>query len=411
MNAILKNNAVEESLLAVAGINALAADNLRQFGLPTRRVEAWHYTDLRRLLTQIPARAEVLDAEAAKAAAANYPRIVPATRLPLFNGKYLENLADDLPKGANVSVNDGACEFAYSRDDAIGLLHAIMGGEGVAIEIDEGAIIDTPFGMPHTSINAGYSGLMHSVDVGKDAKASFVERYLSPDDTGVQVNSISHLNVGEGAEVVWAILQEHGNETTHLAQLNITLSAGAKLTILVLNCGGKLVRQEINVDVVGENSNLNILGVNLIGGESHIDVTTKLNHAVAGTVSSQLYRNVATHRGQGVFQGQINVAQAAQQTDAKMACNTLLLSDDAEFSAKPELEIFADDVLCGHGATVTDIDDDHLFYLNARGIPPKEARALLIKAFVDETFEDLGDERFEQALIARIDTWLEENGS
>ncbi|PCI05400.1 MAG: Fe-S cluster assembly protein SufD [Hyphomicrobiales bacterium] len=410
MNVVLKHNAVEESLLAMAGKGS-ASDSLREFGLPTRRVEAWHYTDLRRLLKHVPARAEKLSAEDAKTAAGDYPRVVPAIRLPLFDGQYLEEFADELPAGCSVSRYGGANGSNYAKDDAIGLLQGLMGAEGVQIEIDGGVTIDTPIGMPHTSTNAAYSGIAHSVSVGKGAKVSLIERYLSPDDMGVQVNAISHLNVGEDADVTWVIIQEHGNDATHLAQLHVSLATSSKLTIIMLNCGGKLVRQEIKIAVEGENSELNVLGVNLVGGESHVDVTTIMTHTVEDTASTQLYRNVATSRGHGVFQGQIKVAQAAQRTDAKMACNTLLLSDDAEFSAKPELEIFADDVLCGHGATVTDINDDHLFYLNARGIPIEEARALLIKAFVDETFEDLADENLEKALIARIDTWLQKNGS
>ena len=120
--------------------------------------------------------------------------------------------------------------------------------------------------------------------------------------------------------------------------------------------------------------------------------------------------NIVCGDGQGVFQGQIKVAQPAQKTDAQMACNSLLLTDDSNFSAKPELEIFADDVICAHGATVTDIDDDQLFYLRARGIPEKIARTLLIKAFVGEVVEELeAGDALEDAFAGIIDSWLDEN--
>ena len=135
-----------------------------------------------------------------------------------------------------------------------------------------------------------------------------------------------------------------------------------------------------------------------------------LLHDVPGSVSTELFRNVATAHGAGIFQGQIRVAQIAQKTDARMACNTLLLSDEAEFSAKPELEIFADDVQCAHGATVADIEDDHLFYLMARGIPQKQARAMLVQAFVEEAFEEVEDEALRDALNARIENWLDRHG-
>lgn len=155
---------------------------------------------------------------------------------------------------------------------------------------------------------------------------------------------------------------------------------------------------------------LTIRGVNLVGAGAHVDVTSVLLHDAPGAVSTEIFRNVATGHGSGAFQGQIRVAPAAQKTDARMACNTLLLSDTAEFSAKPELEIFADDVQCGHGATVADIDDDHLFYLMTRGIPEREGRAMLIRAFVEEAFDTVEDEALRDGLNARIEDWLERHG-
>ena len=128
------------------------------------------------------------------------------------------------------------------------------------------------------------------------------------------------------------------------------------------------------------------------------------------TTSNEIFRNVIVGDGHGVFQGQINVAQIAQHTDARMACNSLLLSDQSEFSAKPELEIFADDVQCAHGATITDIDEDHLFYLMTRGIPQKQAREMLIKAFVEEVFEGLDVDQIGENLNSRIDLWLDNHG-
>ncbi len=138
-----------------------------------------------------------------------------------------------------------------------------------------------------------------------------------------------------------------------------------------MNAGGSLVRQEVRVATTGEGSDFQLRGINLLSGDTHTDVTMVLDHKVPHTGSRELIRNVVTGKARGVFQGRINVHQIAQKTDAKMACNTLLLSDDGEFSTKPELEIFADDVACGHGATVKEIDHNHLFYLMARGIDEK----------------------------------------
>src|SRR5690606_41826270 len=134
------------------------------------------------------------------------------------------------------------------------------------------------------------------------------------------------------------------------------LGADAKLRLYVINAGGKLVRQEIHVVVSGEGSDLALRGINLLGGETHTDVTFAVGHDVPNTTSSEVIRNVIFDRARGVFQGQIRVAPDAQKTDAKMSCNTLLLSDEADFSAKPELEIFAEDVQFGHAAAVVTIE-------------------------------------------------------
>ena len=177
-----------------------------------------------------------------------------------------------------------------------------------------------------------------------------------------------------------------------------------------MNVGGKLVRQEVRVETRGEGGDFQLRGVNLLAGETHCDVTMVLDHSHPHTTSSELIRNVITDKAKGVFQGQIRVSRVAQKTDAKMACNALLLSDDADFSVKPELEIFADDVACGHGATVTEIDSDHLFYLMARGVDEKSARGLLVKAFLAEVVEELEDEALVEALEAKLDDWFAEHG-
>ena len=244
------------------------------------------------------------------------------------------------------------------------------------------------------------------MNFGKGAKATIVERHPGGD---AFVSAVSNVVVGDGAEVVWIIDQERGESAVQFGQFNAHIGKDAKLVLFVMNAGGKLVRQEVHVAVKGEGSDFKLRGINLVGGSSHIDVTMTLTHEVENTTSTEILRNVVTGKGHGVFQGQIKVFQAAQKTDAKMACNTLLLSDDGEFSTKPELEIFADDVACGHGATVREVEPQHLFYLMARGIPEAEARGLLVKAFVAELIEELENEVLVEALEARLSDWLGKN--
>lgn len=380
---------------------------LLKAGLPTKRIEAWHYTDLRRLLTAVPQH------DAAAAPKKRDALLEGSTVLPVLNGVSF----DKLPAVENVTfqrleekLRDGSFAPALEvrgSDDAIGALNAAFVADGYFVDIEAGAEIETPIELQN--IQAG--GQAHSrfpVRVGDGAKVTIVERQTG-DGAGLST-SVSHLTLGEGAEVLWLIVQDQPDDATYLGQFNAELGKDSRLTLFFMNAGGKLVRQEVRVSVTGEGSDFQMRGINLLAGDAHTDVTMVLDHKVPNTGSRELVRNVVTGKARGVFQGRINVHQVAQKTDAKMACNTLLLSDDGEFSTKPELEIFADDVACGHGATVKEIDHNHLFYLMARGIDEKTARGLLVKAFLAEVIEELEVEPIVEALEARLDQWFATHG-
>ena len=375
-------------------------------GLPTRRIEAWHYTDLRRLLAKVPAYDDAAAAEAV-------PVLIEGSAvLPVLNG-----VAGKAPALDGVTVQtvaeklrDGSYAPALERqgdDDAIGALNAALVADGWFLDIADGTVLEKPIELQN--VQAG--GQVHTrfaARIGDGVTATIVERQAG--SGGAFVSSVDNVVIGDGANVTWLIVQEEPDTATYLGQFNAWIGKDARFSLFVMNAGGKLVRQEVRVATKGEGSDFQLRGVNLLSGETHTDVTMVLDHAVPHTGSRELVRNVVTGRAHGVFQGRINVHQVAQKTDAKMACNTLLLSDDGEFSTKPELEIFADDVACGHGATVTEIDHGHLFYLMARGIDEKTARGLLVKAFVAEVIEGLEDEQLIEALEAKLDAWFATHG-
>ncbi len=376
-------------------------------GLPTKRIEAWHYTDLRRLLSAVPPHDETANAKAVA------PVIKGSVVLPLLNGissakapaiegVTVQRLAEKLTDGSFAAALD-----PYGSEDAVGALNTAFVADGYFLDIADGAELATPVELQNVQAG-GQTHVRLPVRVGNGVKATIVERQTG---TGsALVSSVSNVVVGDGAELRWLIVQDQPDTATHFGQFNAWIGKDAKLVLFVMNAGGKLVRQEINVVTKGEGSTFTLRGINLLAGDTHTDVTMVLDHAVPETSSTEVIRNVVTGRAKGVFQGRINVAKYAQKTDAKMACNTLLLSDDGEFSTKPELEIFADDVQCGHGATVTEIDRDHLFYLMARGIEEKTARGLLVKAFVAEVIEELDDEAMVEALEAMLDEWFAAHG-
>lgn len=383
-----------------------AVQSIKTHRLPTRKVEAWHYTDLRRLLGTVPAW------RPANAGAAD-PLLDAARLFVLINGELTERAnIKDLQVEAmadSLRADVGGVELSdVDDDDAVRAINTAFVTDGLRLTVAEQAQIEAPIEIQSIH-NGGQVHTRHQINVGAGANVTFIDRHFGGDDA-VLASNITELTVREGAEVMWVLLQDQGAEATHLGSLKLTLEKDAKATIFIANFSGKLVRQELHAVAGGEGADLTFRAVNMIGEDSHCDVTLELDHLVANTTSTETVRNVVTGRGQGVFQGQIRVAQAAQKTDAQMACNTLLLSDDGGFATKPELEIFADDVVCAHGATVAEIDHDHLFYLMARGISEKTARSLLIEAFVDEIVEEFDDEALVTVLEDRIAVWLEAHG-
>ena len=392
---------------AVVATRDRLLDDLKKAGLPTRRIESWHYTDLKNLLRVVPDHQPDVSMPAvaplvagsslllvAQGAAAGHPSVEEAT---------VTSFKDQLADGTAL-----AGLKALDRDDAIGRINGSFVRDGFALTIPADVEIEAPVELQALH-GAGQIHTRFPVSFGARSKATIVERHASVTSDAALVSTISDIALEDGADITWIILQTQGAADTHLGQIRVSLGAEAKLRLYVVNAGGKLVRQELRIEVSGEGAELTLRGVNLLGGDTHTDVTLVLGHNVPHTSSTETIRNVVFDKASGVFQGMIKVAADAQKTDAKMACNTLLMSDDADFSVKPELEIFADDVICGHGATVSDIDRNHLFYLMARGVPENKARAMLVNAFVAEIIEELEDENLVEALETVISTWLDKH--
>jgi Fe-S cluster assembly protein SufD len=406
-------DAFGERLTLLPGDAAVAvkrddAVEMLKSGLPTRRVEAWHYTDLRRLLTTVPPHDTGNNARPVEAL------IEGSTMLTVLNGVAAakRTLPPDCVTVQRLEekLQDGSFAPALELrgpDDAVGAINTAFVADGFFVDIAAGVVLEKPVELQNVQ-DGGQTHVRFPVRVGNGAKATIVERQTG--SGAALVSSVSHLLVGDDAEIVWVIVQDQPETATHFGQFNAELGKNARLTLFVMNAGGKLVRQEIRVKAAGEGSTFTLRGVNLLSGDTHCDVTMQLDHTAPHTSSTEVIRNIVTGRAHGVFQGRINVHQHAQKTDAKMACNTLLLSDDGEFSTKPELEIFADDVQCGHGATVTEIDGDHLFYLMARGIDEKTARGLLVKAFLAAVIEEMDDEPIVEALEGLLDKWFATHG-
>ncbi|MDR6431102.1 Fe-S cluster assembly protein SufD [Brucella pseudogrignonensis] len=405
-SALIESFATRMGELPGNGDVVIARDNaleeLKINGLPSRRIESWHYTDFRTLLKNVP------DFNPTAGTNALPTLLAGSTLLAASNGAAL---AAKAPEGVTLTaVRDALADGSLvpqlsvrGTDDTIGQINAAYVSDGWAVSIADDVELEAPLEIQNIQ-KSGQGHTRFSVEIGSNAKATIIERQTGGEGDAFST-SVSHVTVGDGADVIWVILRDFGH-STQLAQFNATIGAGSKLTLYIVNAGGKLIRQEVHLTVAGEDSDFELRGLNLLADDSHTDITMTVAHLVENTRSTQIIRNVVKDRARGVFQGMIRVAQIAQKTDARMACNTLLLSDDGEFDAKPELEIFADDVACGHGATVTELSKDYLFYLMARGVPENEARGLLIKAFIAEIIEELENEALVEALEEVLSNWL-----
>jgi len=396
-------------------------------GLPHRRIEEWKYTDLRVLMREVLPLAPEPDAATLKRAAAalKLHAIAGVRRLVLVNGAFAPKLSETthLEKGLGIrtlrevlEAGDGALQaklFAPENSDAMVALNSAMMTDGVVIEIADGAALTQPLHIVHIASGAQPAAMFTRslLKVGKAASATLVESYIAADGAkAYQVHDSLVVSIGDGARLDHVRLIEDGREAFNISSAVVTLGANAHFNTFGMTSGSNVSRYQPIIAFAGEGTRVEANGVNLLKGRQHADTTLLLDHAVPNCVSREIFRAVIDDRGHSVFQGRIIVRPHAQKTDAKMMTRALLLSDEAEADNKPELEIFADDVTCGHGATAGALDESLLFYLRARGLSEKEAQALLIQAFVGEAIESIANDALRELAIAAAERWLAARG-
>jgi Fe-S cluster assembly protein SufD len=406
---------------AVATLRADAFKRFEARGLPHRRVEEWKYTDLRALMREAYPLAPVPDA-AAKARAKDAGKIlqgVDCRRLVFVDGSFAPELSDLKPE-AGLTIGSLADALAkgdalvgahvgkvFATDDVAVALNTALMGDGAVIRIAEGAALQRPIHLVFASGSDTPSAafVRSLVVVGKGAQASLIEDH---DSGEAQVNSALELVVGDEAKVDYFKITRA--KALHVASLLASIGARATFNTFAFTVDSTVVRNQNFIRFAGENTRAGIRGVSLLRGKEHVDTTLLIDHAAGHCESREQFKSVLDGQSHGVFQGKIVVEPHAQKTDAKMMTRALLLSDDAEADNKPELEIFADDVVCGHGATAGALDAGLKFYLMSRGIPESEAEALLIQSFVGETIEEIAHEGIREALMGAALKWLGARG-
>ncbi len=411
----------------VAAARVAAFDTFALAGLPHRRVEAWKYTDLRNLMREVQPLAAPPDAAAKACAQAAGAMLADGgcRRLVVIDGAFAADLSDlaDLDEGLTISGMADALASGdalvsthlgrvFATDDPAVALNTALMGDGVAIRVAPGVTIARPLHLVFVTTGEKPAAMFTRslAVIGQGARAAIIESHEGPDQSPYQVNAALELSIGDDARIDHVKIVREGSAALHIATLLAHVGARAQFNDFSFTTGGAVVRNQLFVRFAGEGTNAGIRGVSLLAGRQHADTTLVIDHTALGCRSRELFKSVLDGEARGVFQGKITVRPGAQQTDARMMARALLLSETAEADSKPELEIFADDVQCGHGSTAGALDHELKFYLMARGIPAKDAEALLIQAFVGEATDAIEHEGIREALMGAAAVWVMERG-
>jgi Fe-S cluster assembly protein SufD len=373
--------ALRERLPGDRAARDAAADAFSVAGLPGPRLEAWKYTNLRGL-------AEIADATGTSPAE---PSDLPdGARLVFVDGAFRADLSAASQTFAQAPL------FPAAHGEPIALLNTMLASDGAVLDIagDAGTL-------NLLSIGNASAHLRHRIRMAPGARLVLIER--SRFAAGLH-DTLFDIEVAAGAHLTHVRLIQDGDEAFHLATVYAEVEGEGTYDAFVLTAGAKLARTEIHTRLGGPRAMAHLNGAQLLSGTRVGDVTTVVRHDAPNCASRQTVKTVATDRARGVFQG-IEVARPAQKTDGYQMSQALLLSPEAEVDFKPQLEIYADDVKCSHGATVGQLDENQLFYLRSRGVPEPEARGMLVRAFMTEALDGVQDEGARAVLQDVVEAW------
>ncbi len=383
-----------------------AAAAFRRAGLPTARDEAWRYTSLRAL-------AESDFREALTSVGGGALPAIPsfdAPRLVFVDGRLRDDLSAP-PDTLHVArFADEPAFGAQSRpeQEPVVALNTMLAEDGALLSVAAGIDAGTLLLVNVAAETEGRTVTFHPrhrIRLAGAARLTVVElslgrgRYLH--------NPVTEVEVGAGAALTHVRLQDESPDAFHLATIYADVEEAGFYDAFTLSLGARVSRAEFHARLCGPNATVHLNAAQLLGAHQVGDVTTVVSHGAPSCSSRQTVKNVLTGHARGVFQGRIEVDRVAQKTDGYQMSQALLLSPEAEIDCKPELQIYADDVKCSHGATVGELNDDQLFYLRARGIPEGEARSMLVRAFLDDALAAVTHEGARALLDAAVDAWWE----
>jgi len=419
-------------------IRRSAMARFSELGFPTTRDEDWRFTNvapiaetsfrLARLGLARNGREELLRRDLD-------PFVLPALachRLVFVDGRYAPQLSslEGLPKNVRITGLAGALDsdgdlpagaglleahlarFADYQHDAFSALNTAFAEDGAYVHIPRGTVLERPIHLLYVSTSAPVPTMTHPrnlILVGDGCEASVIEEYVSPGGDVYFSNVVTEAVVGEQSVLHHYLVERESHRAFNVSMLRVEQGRSSTLESHSVLLGGALVRNNVHVVMSGEGGDCLINGLFMGKGSQHLDNYMKVEHSSPHCNSRQFYHGVLDDRSRGVFHGRIVVHKGAQKTDAKQTNRNLLLSEEAQIDTKPQLEIYADDVKCTHGATIGQIDEDAVFYLRARGITVASARQILLRAFANESLQRMKIAAVRESLETEVQQWAFES--
>lgn len=400
-----------------------ALARFREADFPSTRLENWKYTDVR------PIQNHAFDVitENVSLSLSDIETLLPADldahRLVFVNGRYSASLSavEKLPGGVQLTSlsqklsapDDGLrshlSQVINGQATAFSDLNGAFMSDGLYLSVADGVVLDKPVHVLFIGTQTEHPAMAHVRNIyrlGAGAEASVIEHYAGMPNSQYFTNSVTEILTERNAGLFFYKLQQESERAYHVAGIHAKHARDSRFRAYSADLGGRLVRTDLNSRLDGEGADSRLYGVYMPRGKQHIDNHTRIDHASPHGTSSEFYKGIIDGRGRGVFNGKVVVHKHAQKTDSEQKSEALLLSKHAEVDAKPELEIYADDVKCQHGSTVGQLDEEAVFYLRSRGVSRDTARSLLTYSFANEVIREIRLEalrkHLERHLLARL---------
>ena len=389
----------------LTGLRQEAFRRFEKLGFPTIRQEEWRFTNVKRIAETAFALAKI-PAPLSRETISPFVLDEDYLRLVFVNGHYVGDLSatGTSPHGAVIGslsaaladhpalIEDHFGQLAKDDNACFSALNSAFIRDGAFVHVPRGVVIERPIHLLFISTGNSSPTASHPrnlIIAERDTRATIIESYVGLNAGVYLTNAVSEVSVAENAVVGHCKLQQESADSYHVATTQVRQQRASRFSSHYFSLGGQLVRNEVGVTLDDEGCECSLSGLYIAAGDQHMDNRTRIDHRKPHCASHELYKGILDERAKGVFSGKIYVHPDAQKTDAKQSNRVLLLSDNAVIDTKPQLEIYADDVKCTHGATVGQIDETALYYLRSRGIPEDLARSLLVYAFANEIASEL----------------------